>query len=527
MPHVVALCPSGLPRIWRWVTGACDDRGPVKDPPTRILMISSEVESLARTGGLGDVVEALSLAMARRGAHVLVVTPRYRVSTVPRMTFSWRGGVPVTPFAGGERLTGVVELETTWTASGGSRRVCLVDDPGLFDRDGIYEDDRGAFGDNAFRFAVMSRAALAIAERAWDGGPDVIHAHDWHAAVGVIHARTMMGAGWARKPSVFTIHNLSFQGVLDHRAVTELALPRAAMRSDVLAHEGNVNLVKGAIALADAVTTVSPTYAREITTREGGFGLDAHLRAHAGKLTGILNGIDARAHPAVDPLLPARYDAARAPRARAMYKAALARELGLDPGDGPLFGAIARLTRQKGIDLVLALVSELVDRGARVVLVGQGDAALEEEMAHAAARFRGRVAARAVFDTGLSRRVYAGADFVFVPSRFEPCGLTQLYAMRYGAIPIVTNVGGLHDTVSPLGLRPSDVTMGTGFVARTPTLGALREVTRAALGLYRDRDAMRRVQARAMAVDVSWDGPAASYASLYASLLPRPRAIAS
>jgi starch synthase len=483
-------------------------------------MISSEVESLARTGGLGDVVDALSLALAERGAHVLVVTPLYGVTRVPRTTVRWPGTVGVR-FGWGPhdvRHAGVVELEITRFASGGSRRVCLLDDPQLYARNGIYGDAGGAFADNELRFAVMSRGGLEIAARAWEGGPDVIHTHDWHASFAVIYARLVMGDHWAKKPIVFTVHNLAFQGVLHEGALDELHLPRKAYRAEVLWHQGNVNLMKGATALADVITTVSPTYAREILTPEYGFGLDEHLRAHRDRLVGIINGIDARFDPRTDNALAVRYDAATAAVGRAECKDALAAEVGLDAGAGPLFGCVTRLSWQKGIDLLVPLLSEIVDRGGRVFVVGQGDGDLEASLLAAAERFRGRVAVRLAFDPPLSRRVYAGSDFLFVPSRFEPCGLTQMYGMRYGSLPIVTDVGGLHDTVQPVDVANG---RGVGLVAPWADVGALRDATLAAFALHADAPAMAGARDRAMAKDFSWEGPGRDYEAVYARAMIR------
>ncbi|MDB4936960.1 MAG: hypothetical protein JWP87_3932 [Labilithrix sp.] len=490
----------------------------MSERPQRILMISSEVESLARTGGLGDVVEALSHALAERGAHVLVVTPLYGVTRMPRTTVRWPGTVGIRYGWGPHdvRHASVVEAEIARFPSGGSRRVCLIDDPGLFARNGIYGDHAGAFGDNELRFAVMSRGGLEIAARAWDDGPDVIHAHDWHAAFAVIYARLVMGERWARKPIVFTVHNLAFQGVLDEGALDRLHLPREAYRPEISWHDGNVNLMKGATALADRITTVSPTYAREILTRANGFGLDLHLRAHQHRLVGILNGIDARIDPRTDTAIPCRYDAETASVGRAEDKAALVAEAGLEPGDGPLFGCVTRLSWQKGIDLLLPLLGEIVQRGGRVLIVGQGDGDLESSLARAAQQHPGRVAVRLAFDPPLSRRVYAGSDFFFVPSRFEPCGLTQMYAMRYGSLPIVTDVGGLHDTVEPI-----DTTRdrGVGFVATNADVGALRTAILSAFELHGNPGQLARARTRAMAKDFSWDGPASQYEALYRDVI--------
>jgi starch synthase len=489
----------------------------MSERPLRILMITSEMESLARTGGLGDVAEALSLNLARLGAHVLVVTPLYGVSRVPRSASRWDGAVPARVGWGPSdvRQCGVVELPPR---EEGRLRVCLLDEPALFRRQGIYGDAFGAFGDNELRFATLSRGALDLAARAWGTEPDVIHAHDWHAALAVIYARLTMGTPWAKVPSVFTIHNLGYQGVIGFDALDRLAIPRDAFYSGALQHEGNVNLVKGAITLANRVTTVSPTYAYEIQTREGGFGLDAHLRAHSYKVRGVVNGIDTtRFDPATDSHLALRYDMGTWETGKIACKRALQDELGLmDDDRGPLMATISRLTWQKGTDLLLGVFPLLVEHGARIAVVGQGDTALETEVRAAAARFPGRVAARIAFDPPLARRVYAGADFFFVPSRYEPCGLTQMYAMRYGAVPIVTAVGGLKDTVEPA--RPA-LDQGTGIVA--PFAGQLELALACddAFGFFRDRASMKGIVRRGMARDSSWAPSARVYLDMYRDLV--------
>ncbi len=420
--------------------------------------------------------------------------------------------------AGDVRHAGVVELETSRFASGGTRRVCLLDDPALFARAGIYGDSNGAFGDNELRFAILSRGALEIAARAWDGGPDLVHAHDWHAAFAVLYARLVMGERWARTPMVFTVHNLAFQGVLDEGSLDRLHLPREAFVPELLRHQGNVNLMKGATALADRITTVSPTYAREILSPANGFGLDGHLRAHGHRLVGILNGIEARFDPRADEALACRYDVATKTAGRAECKHALAADMGLEADDGPLFGCVTRLTWQKGVDLLTPLLGEIVKRGGRAVVIGQGDADLEARLVGAAHAFRGRVAVRLAFDPPLSRRIYGGADFLFVPSRFEPCGLTQMYGMRYGSLPIVTDVGGLHDTVEPIDVAGD---RGTGFVAPHAEVGALRLAMREAFALFADPDALSRAQDRAMTRDFSWERPAREYERVYDDAIAR------
>jgi starch synthase len=422
------------------------------------------------------------------------------------------------------RQAGVVETEPMAFASGGSRRTCLVDDPGLYQRAGIYADAGGPFADNPLRFAVLSRGALGIARRVWPEGPDIIHAHDWHAAFAVVYAKLVMGAEWAKKPAVFTIHNLAFQGVLDESMLDKLHLPRAAFQPELLWHDGQLNLMKGATALADRITTVSPTYAREILTPAFGFGLDQHLRAHADRLVGIVNGIDTtRFDPRTDLAIASRYDVNGFERGRAECRAALAKEVGIELGSGPMFGAVTRLTWQKGIDLLLPLFGEIVESGGSIVVVGQGEPELEAQLLDAVDHAPGRIAVRIAFDPPLSRRIYAGADFFLMPSRFEPCGLTQMYAMRYGSVPIVTDVGGLHDTVEPLHRAQDRMEgeTGTGFVAGALDVSALRDATDEALELYADRAAHARAIVRAMQRDFSWTEPARAYLSLYDDILVR------
>jgi starch synthase len=493
--------------------------------PARILMVSSEVESLARTGGLGDVVEALSRSLAGRGADVLVVTPKYGTTRIPVDAQWWSSPVTAPLGMGHSRELGVLEARLAPHAgrpvaaqnAGGRPRVCLLTDAELFDRDGIYGDRHGTFGDNAFRFATMSSGALAVAERAWDGQlPDVVHAHDWHAALSIVYAKRTRGPAWRRVPTVFTIHSLAYQGVLSAPELPYLGVPADAWSAGWMRHEGNVNLMKGGIELADRVTTVSETYAREIQTAPHGCGLEAHLRWHASKLTGITNGIDAESfNPETDGAIARRYGAPDAFEGKRACKRAILAELGLEGAAVPLFGLVSRLQWLKGIDLLLSTCPALVERGARVVLVGTGDAALEAGVRALAARYPGRVAGRVAFDPALARRIFAGSDFLVVPSRDEPCGLTQLYAMRYGAVPIVTAVGGLRDTVQPVNAARAT---GTGIVAAKADRASLLLALEDALSLWRDPIAMASLVARGMARDSSWVQPTERYLALYNGL---------
>jgi starch synthase len=477
-------------------------------------MISSEVESLARTGGLGDAVEALSRALVARGSDVLIATPKYGVTRVPPDARWWP--TPVAAPLGEGRTRELNVLEARLGAHG--PRACMVSDAQLFDRDGIYGDRSGGFSDNALRFAVLSSAALSVAERVWGGLPDVVHAHDWHATLAVLYARRTRGPEWARIPTVLTIHNLAYQGAFPEAELDPLGIPRAAWDEGWGRHDGRINFMKLGIELADRVTTVSPSYAREIQQPAHGHGLDAHVRWHAGKLAGIVNGIDTESFdPRTDGAIARRYSEADALEGKRACRSALCAELGLDdgPSDGPLFASVSRLDWLKGIDVFLAMLPALVDRGARIAFVGSGDARLEEGLRAAARRWPSRVASRIAFDPLLARRVFAGADFVVVPSREEPCGLTQMYAMRYGAIPVVSPVGGLRDTVQPLDAAHGT---GTGLVAAAVDPAHFLIACEDALGVWRDPVAWPGLVARAMLRDSAWSASARRYEELYEAL---------
>ena len=474
----------------------------------RILMVSAEVETFARTGGLGDVVYGLARALARLGHDVCVVTPLYGTTPMNRPHRYWMGSVPVRVGWGAEhvRQVGVAEV----VEGPGSLRFCLVADDFLFGgRRGIYGDGSGTIGDNELRFATLSRAALEIAARLWPDGFDAIHAHDWHAALSIVYANTTMGDAFARIPAIFTIHNLAYQGLLGFSALDRLGIPRGLFHWACLEHDGNVNLMKGAIALSNLVTTVSPTYAREIRRKEHGFYLDWFLRMHEGKLVGVVNGIDEeRFDPRTDARIPERYGPDELRSGKTAAKRALCNRFGLVFEDAPLFASVSRLTDQKGIDLLIEAMPALVDHGANVVLIGTGDARLEDALHHASKRFPGHVGAHVAFDPSLANLVNAGADFFVVPSRFEPCGLTQLYAMRYGAVPIVTDVGGLHDTVEPANLARGT---GTGFVAASPSVVDLLVACEDALSAYLAKNALTDLRRRGMARDSSWTTAARAY----------------
>ncbi len=472
-----------------------------------LLFLASEVAPLSKTGGLGDVLEALPAALARAGDAVAVVSPRYGFIDAARHGFARHEGAV--------RVRG--EATTVWTRTAGRLTHYLIEHERFFgSRHGLYGEHGHEYGDNAERYAYFCRAALRV-PGAFGHRPAVVHLNDWQAALAawLLRQDHHDDPALARARSVFTVHNLAYQGSFSKELMPALGLPWELFRPDGVEFHDRLNLMKAALVFADAVTTVSPTYAREITTPEGGAGLDGVLRARAGELTGILNGIDDAAwDPATDPHLPAHFDAHRL-AGKAACKRALQVELGLPVRpEVPLLASVGRLVEQKGIDLLLSALPELTRRDLQVVVLGSGRRELEDGLLHLARHHGDRMAVRVGFDEGLAHRIEAGADLFLMPSRFEPCGLNQLYSLRYGTVPVVRRVGGLADTVEDFdGWR-----RGTGFVFGDYHPQALATAVRRALDLHRDRRAWHAMMRRGMAADFSWARSAARYRALYRSL---------
>jgi starch synthase len=469
-----------------------------------ILFVASEVAPWSKTGGLGDVAGALPRALARRGHAVTVVTPRYG-SIDPSLLEPT--GLDVTVRGEEARLLAADE----------GARVLFVDHARYFgSRPGVYGEGDREYADNAERFAFLSRVALALPGRAGTA-PRILHLNDWQTGLVpfLLRQEHPRDAALARAKTVFTVHNLAYQGVFPKHVVPALGLPWEVFRYEAMEFHDQLNFMKAGLVFADALTTVSPTYAREVTTWEGGHGLDALLRHRAGDLTGILNGIDtAEWDPATDPHLPARFSAADL-SGKAVCKEALQRELGLPVrADVPLVGMVGRIADQKGHDLVVAAQDDLLARDLQLALLGSGRRDWEEALLRGARARPDRMAARVGFDEGLAHRIEAGADLFLMPSRFEPCGLNQMYSLRYGTVPVVRAVGGLEDTVEDF----DGWSRGTGFKFREYTPQAMLVAMRRALEAFRDRRAWRGMMLRGMAGDFSWDRSAASYEALYERL---------
>jgi starch synthase len=449
----------------------------------RILFVASECRPFSKTGGLADVASALSGAFASLGHEVLVSTPRYRG----------------------------VRPERTPSVPG--RRFHFVEHDAYFDRAGLYGEDGADYPDNDRRFAYFARASLDAAA-AQGFAPDVVHLHDWQAALAAFLVRYEGALPGSRV--VYTVHNLAYQGVFPPATLARVGLPRSAFTMSGLEFHGNVSFMKAGLAFSDAVTTVSPRYAREIQTPAFGFGLEGVLRgrAAAGELHGILNGADYTDwSPDVDPNLPQPYTARRLSPKR-LAKAALQRELGLEVRrDVPLLGMVTRLDPQKGVDLVIELAPDLVELGAQLAILGNGDPVLERRLTELAARHTGRVGVRIGFVDSLAHQIQGGSDILLMPSRWEPCGLNQMYAMRYGTVPVVSAVGGLDDTVEE---------GRTGFKSDPDDPGGLSAAIQRAVERYRgDATGWRRIMRAGMAMDFSWGVSAGEYLRLFASLASR------
>ena len=478
----------------------------------RVVMLSPEVYPYAKTGGLADVLAALPPALAAAGVEVTVCVPGYRSALRA-------AGTP----APGPRLYAPIasrmEAAEIVRVPGAPVPTLLLRADRYFDRDGLYGEGGQDYPDNAERFAFFCRAALEWL-RAEREPPDVLHVHEWQAALApaFLRATAALYPELGRVRTVLSLHNLAFQGRFpaDHWHV--LNLDARYFVPEFLEFYGEINFLKAGMVFADALTTVSPRYAAEIQTPAFGEGLDGVLRARGAALRGILNGIDdAVWDPATDPQLPARYRAGDL-AGKARCKRALQAELGLDVGDdAPLLGVVSRLAEQKGFDLLaVALPPALEAWDAELAVLGSGEERYERWVRELEARFPGRVGARVGFDEGLAHRIEAGADVFLMPSRFEPCGLNQLYSLRYGTVPIVHATGGLDDSVAEF--DPATGT-GTGFKFTPYTPDAFLVALERALRTRRDPALWARLVANGMAQDFSWSRAAAEYRALYETLV--------
>ncbi len=482
----------------------------------KVLFVASECTPFAKTGGLADVAGSLPKALRLRGIDARVVMPLYR--GIPWDTLDVLDGALSVPIGGGTahgrvRLGRLPRSDTP---------VYFLEHHHYYDREYLYGSPTDAYSDNVERFTFLSRGALQLC-KALGWYPDVVHANDWQTALVPVYIDTVE---WAQSlhgaASLYTIHNLAYQGVTDRGALFLTGLGPEHDNSNEFEHFGTLNLTKGAIAHATLITTVSPTYAREIQTPAFGYGLDGVLRRHAKDLFGIVNGIDpGEWNPATDPHLSARFDASDL-RGKAVCKAELQKEAGLPVReDVPLFGLVARLVPQKGVDVLAHALDRMLDLDLQLILLGTGDPEAESFFAQVADERDDRFRAWLQFNNGRAHRIEAGSDFFLMPSRFEPCGLNQLYSLAYGTLPIVRATGGLADTV-----RGYDEATGrgTGFSFHDLTPGALFDSVGWAVSTWYDRpEHVRQMRLEAMAEDYSWQHAAAEYEKLYLLAYERRR----
>lgn len=483
-----------------------------------VLSVASEIYPLVKTGGLADVVGALPTALAAEDITVRTLVPGY-----PAVLRALKGGQLAHAYV--ELMGGPARL---LSGTAGSLNLFVLDAPHLFDRPGnpYLGSDGTDWPDNALRFGALSRVAADIGRGIVLGyTPDVVHCHDWQA--GLVPAYLTYGDG-PRPVTVITVHNLAFQGKFSPDLLEVLGLPAEAYSLEALEFYGGISFLKAGLVFADHITTVSPTYAAEIRTNIGGMGLGGLLRKRGSAVSGILNGIDTYDwDPAHDGYIATPFDATRL-KDRVSNKLALQARLGLTVSPTTLlYGVVSRLTGQKGMDLLLEALPVLLGQGAQLALLGSGDALLETALIDAASKHPQRIAVTIGYDESLAHGIQAGADALLVPSRFEPCGLTQLYAQRYGAIPVVARTGGLADTVVDANEVALAAKMGTGVMFSPATTDGLLHALERTATLWGQPAVWRAMQRRAMAIDVSWSRPAARYAALFRRLLARGSGIPS
>ena len=470
----------------------------------KLLFLAAELAPHAKVGGLADVMAALPEALAAAGHAVSLVVPLHR-GLKESGEFRPTGMEVEVPGVGGVRRARV------WGGERGGVALFALEQDEYFDRAGVYGEGGVDYADSLERFVFFSRGAVELA-RYVEPTPEVIQVNDWQ--VGLVPAY-VQALGLPMK-TVCTVHNLAYQGEFSAEDFRKVGLPEGAFRPEGVEFYGKMNWLKGAIRMADGVTTVSPSYAREIQEKEQGRGLEEVLRGRGERVTGILNGIDVVAwNPATDGCLPKSFKVGSM-AGRVQCRSALEKEVGLEPANGrPIFGMVTRMAGEKGVDLAWGGVKELVKQGGRLVVLGAGDRAMEEEGRKLAQEYPKSVAVRVGYDEGLARRIFGGVDFFLMPSRSEPCGLTQMYAMRYGAIPVVGRVGGLRDTVEEWdGERET----GTGFLFEPTAEGLAGGVDRA-LAIWNEPAMMKKVRRNGMTRDWSWAAAVPAYEKVYQALV--------
>lgn len=475
----------------------------------KIVFVASEGVPYSKTGGLADVVGALPRALADLGHEVEVVLPRYRLTKPGRALPQFKS--LTIPLSSGFKFASIQD-----GGSQGGVEFYLVECPDYFDRAGLYQENGQDYPDNAFRFATLSLAALEFVKRS-SSSPDVIHVHDWQASLVPIYLHNLYGSDsfFSKTSVVLTIHNLGYQGHFPPHLLPQISLHAGLFTLEGLEFYGKVNLLKGGIIYSDAITTVSKKYAEEIQTAEFGCGLEGVLRSRADRLQGILNGVDYEAwSPETDKLIPATYTPENLKGKQACKKALLEAMGVRQPRlDRPLIGIVSRFTAQKGFDLIAGVAHDLMALDLCIVALGTGEPVYEKLFQTLAERYPERFVVKIAYDDTLAHQIEAGADLFLMPSRYEPCGLNQIYSMKYGTVPVVRATGGLDDTVEAF-----DGKSGTGFKFNVYSPEALLTALRQALETYRQPQLWQRVMLNGMGKDFSWSSSAQQYARIYQAL---------
>lgn len=472
--------------------------------PIKALSVVSEAYPLVKTGGLADVAGALPAALKPYDVAMTTLLPGYK-----RVMKALQSGQVL------HQYKDLVGAEATLIAgTAGGLDVIVLDAPQLFGRDGgLYTDGNGKdWSDNWQRFGALGRAAADLASgRHTDMPFDIVHGHDWQGALAAAYLRYE----GASVPSIVTIHNIAFPGWFPAETFPALGLPERAYSIEGVEYFGGVGFLKAGLHTADAITTVSPTYAEEIREKEFGMGLEGLIKARGDRVVGIVNGIDTTVwNPATDPHLAAQYDV-RTLHLRRQNRRALEKAFGLTDQFGPLFCVVSRLTTQKGMDVLAALTDDLVAMGARLALLGAGDTKLETAFIAASNKHRGKIGVTIGYDEGLSHLMQGGADAILIPSRFEPCGLTQMYGLRYGCVPVAACTGGLADTIIDANEAAVNAGVGTGFLFHGATADSLTKALRHTIAAYANRKVWKSLQEQGMRADFSWARSGRQYADLY------------
>jgi starch synthase len=480
----------------------------------KIAFLASEAVPYAKTGGLADVAGALPKYLAKIGADPVIVLPLYREVR--------KGGLILKKAVDGAavEIGGRTVSFSVWEHSQDGVRALFIEHDGYFDRDCLYGTPSGDYPDNGERFGFYARASLESFKRL-GFRPDVLHCHDWQSAMALAFLKFKLDGDpfFSSVRSLFTIHNLAYQGLFPKEILSALGLPDSLFRMDDLEFYGNLNFLKAGILYSSAVSTVSPTYSREIQTPEFGCGLDGLLRIRASVLHGVLNGVDyAVWDPSTDPLIPARFSA-RDRSGKAACREGLLKMFGLRAGTGvPVVGMVSRLAGQKGLDIVSGSLPELFKLDLRLVILGTGDAKIQDELTKASRAYPEKLGLRIAFDDRVARTIYAGSDLFLIPSRYEPCGLTQMYSLRYGTVPIVRATGGLEDSIQEYDPASG---AGNGFKFSEASAPAMIAAVRGALAAFKLRKAWDTLVRNAMAGDFSWEKSAGEYMRLYDRITER------